>query len=168
LNRLNKISGYAGVAAKIIMVLLVICIVAAVILLAALYFDFDLIINEFADEPVTRGQIQAAAVNGIAGSIVGLAIMYFINRLFTNIHKSNALFTDDNVRDLRIIAILLAVAAVVITIVSVLTIVFLLDTADVVVGFNPLVMLLTASVVYIVSLIFSYGTELQKQSDETL
>ena len=169
LNRLHKISGYAAVATKIIMVALVIVIISAAVMLAMVSAgSFDLIIEELAEEEVTTKQIQAAALNAIAASAAVLVILYHIDRLFTNIHKRNALFTDDNVRDLRIIALLLAVAAVIITTVSVITIYFLLDTTDIVVGFNPLTMLLAAFIVYIMSLIFSHGTELQRQSDETL
>jgi len=169
LNRLHRISGYASVAAKVIMVFLLIVIIGAVVMLAMVSAgSFDFIVEELAEEAVTKGQIQAAALNAIAAAAAGSVILYFIDRLFTNIHKRNALFTDENVRDLRMIAFLLAAAAIVITTVSVLTIYFLLDTTDIVVGFNPLIMLMTAFIVYIVSLIFSYGTELQKQSDETL
>jgi len=168
LNRLNRLSGYAGVASKIIMAILIIVIIGAVVAIAAVALDNSMIIEEMAKEAVTKGDVQAAALNAIAAACAGLAIMYYVNRLFTNIHKNNALFTDDNVRDLRTIALLLVAAAIVITTVGVLTIVFLLDTTDIVVGFNPLSMLLTAFIVYIVSLIFSHGTELQKQSDETL
>jgi len=169
LNRLHRISGYAGVVAKVIMAFLIIAVIAAAVMLAAVSADLEPIAEGLAEETeFTKGDVQAAALNAIVAGLAGIMIMYVVNRLFTNIHKRNALFTDDNVRDLRTISLMLVVSAIAITIVSVLTIVFLLDTTDIVVGFNPLAMLLAAFIVYIMSLIFSYGTELQKQSDETL
>ncbi|MDR0334614.1 MAG: DUF2975 domain-containing protein [Methanomassiliicoccaceae archaeon] len=170
LNKLNRLSGYAEVLSKIIMVVLVIVIVGACIVLALTYADLSAIegiLEEWEVMPADN-EIRAVALNAIAMCAIGLVIMYYVHRLFTNIHKSNALFTDANVEDLRTIAILLLIAAVVLTAVVSLTTFYLLDTTDIVVGFNPLMMLMTALIIYMVSLIFRYGTELQRQSDETL
>ena len=159
----------AGVITKIIMALLIIAVIAAVAILVVVTADIGSIVERMAAETaITKEEVQAATLNAVAVGLGALAILYFVNRLFTNVHKNNALFTDDNVRDLRLIALMLVIAAAVFTAVTALTMVFLLDTTDVVVGFSPLSMLLTAFIVYIISLIFSYGTELQKQSDETL
>jgi hypothetical protein len=146
---------------------LIICIVGASIVLILTIADPDLLVRNIEDLP-TIAQLQALAVNATAMAFAGLLILYYINHLFTNIHKNNALFTDGNVRDLKIIAILIFVSAIVLTAVTVLTLFFIENTENIVVGFNPMIMLATAFVVYIVSLIFGYGTELQRESDETL
>ncbi|MDR0198245.1 MAG: DUF2975 domain-containing protein [Methanomassiliicoccaceae archaeon] len=173
LNKLNRISRYGGLIAKVIMAILVIAIVALVILLAVTVADPELSFNP-ADwnnmiiaAPVTIGQIQAAALAAIATIAAILAIMYYIDRLFTSLHKNNTPFTDENVRNLRIIAILILAATIVLAIIgAALSYVFDTD-AMTVIGFNPFT-LLVALMVYILSLIFSYGVTLQRESDQTL
>jgi len=167
LNRLNKLSGYAGLFAKIVMMLLIIAVIGGCVLLALTFADPDLIIDNV-PEATSIGYAQATALNIITGAAVLFPIMYFINRFFMNIHKSNVVFTYTNVRDLRTVALLIVVLAVVMTVVVSLTTYFLLNAEDIVVGFSPLTMLLTAFIVYVLSLIFSHGADLQRESDETL
>jgi len=167
LNKLNRLSGYAGLFAKIIMVVLVIAVAAGCALLALTLIDPDILTDNI-PELTSVGYAQATALNIMIGATILFVIMYFINRLFVNIHRNNAIFTEENVGDLKMIALLILILAIVMTVTVSLTAFFLLSAEDIVVGFSPLAMLLTAFIVYVLSLIFSHGADLQRESDETL
>lgn len=168
LDKLNRLSGYAGIFAKIVMAAMVIGMIGGCVLLVLTYTDPDIIIDNV-PEVMSVGYAKAIAVNIIAGAAALFLIMYFVNRLFMNIHRNNAVFTDTNVKDLKMTALLILILAVVMTVIVSLTTYFLIDAEEVLVGmFSPFPMLLTAFVVYMLALIFSHGADLQRESDETL
>jgi hypothetical protein len=172
LNKLNRISRFASVIAKIVMVITVIAIIAMTAVLVITAVHSGLLVNpdlwSAAEEaPMTIGQIQAAALTGIVTATVILVIMYYIDRIFTETHKNNTPFLNENVRFLKIIAILVFVAAFV-PVINATATYFLENGTGIVVGFNPLILLLMAFVIYGISIVFSYGVTLQKESDETL
>jgi undecaprenyl pyrophosphate phosphatase UppP len=135
------------------------------ILLVITTVDISIIPDVVMDE-LTERQAQAVAFSALSASIVALVIMFFVQRLFTNIHASDAVFTDGNAKDLRSLAIMIVVAAVVMMIVTGIT--YLIDPSPIINGSSTLMFLLLAFIVYILSLIFQHGAELQRQSDETL
>ena len=168
LNKLNKISEIAGLIAKICMVLLTLGIAAAVILICVVGLDPNFLTNLSESEvTITNGQILTAGVTLFFGAVIGMVILYYLDRLFTNIHKNNTPFTDENVKSLKTIAILLVIFTIVVPAVSALT-AYALDAGyDWTMQFN-VISLFAAFIVYFLSLIFQHGTALQKESDETL
>jgi hypothetical protein len=156
------------------MAIVVVMMIGAVIILAVTVADPDFFMNlyvrfEIEDfSTVTNGQIQAAAVTLFATAAIILAIMHYIDNIFTNIHKNNTPFMGENVRSLKIVAVLVFAAAFVPTIISAVAKYFLEDDPNIIVGSSPFVLLLMAFVIYGLSIVFSYGTALQKESDETL
>jgi len=164
-DRLKRLSGFAGVVSKIILALLVICVIVSAILLVITVVDLSILPDAVTNE-LTERQAQYIALNALAVSAVALAIMYYVQRLFTDIHGSDAVFTEKNVNSLRSIALTMVVAAVVMIIVTGIT--YIMDPMPIINGGNTLLFLLMAFIVYIISLIFQHGAELQRQSDETL
>ena len=147
------------------MAVLIAGIVAVTLLMAASFVDADLIMENMKPAAISVGQLRALALIAAAACLFGLVIMYHINRIFMNIHRNNTPFTEDNVRDLRVIALLVLVVTIVLPIMSEASAYAAGEAA--VIGFNPFTLLM-AFIIYILSLIFSYGTELQRESDETL
>jgi magnesium-transporting ATPase (P-type) len=166
MNKLNRLSGYAAVAAKIMMVILIIAIIATAILLIVSVAYQDLLNENLFTVDLTLTEVRAVSLNAITVCIVALILLYYVARLFTNIHRDSKIFTESNVKDLRMIALLMVIAAVVIVIVT--GIIYLWNPSPILDGASPLFLLMMAFFVYILSLIFSHGAELQKQSDETL
>jgi len=147
LEKLNKVSRWMGYGAIVIMAIAVIIMVTFVGLAIAVAVNPDLFTPYFNDETVTTGMMLAACGAGIIGGALIFIAFYYVHRFSANACKNNTPFTNDNVRYLRIIAILTVVCAVI--------------------TLNPF-MLLVSFLIYFVSLVFKYGTELQKESDETL
>jgi hypothetical protein len=178
LSKLTKISKYGGIFAKVLMAILVIGVVAGTVFFIAVALDASFL-NEIIEEIVTetgisRGELStAAAILTVCLLVIGalwIAILYHVDRLFTDIHRDNTPFTDDNARYLVIIAILVVVCAIVIPIMGYWA--QTIDTAADSVYYQPygfsILPLFVALLLYFLSLVFKYGAKLQKESDETL
>jgi len=169
LNRLNKISEIAGFIAKIGMVLLAIGIAVAIIMICVVGLNPDLLtdISEFTESTVTNNQVLMLCLTVIIGAAFGIVLLYYLDRFFANIHENNTPFTDENVKYLRTIAILLLIFTFVVPAISMLLAYALDAGSDLIIQFN-FVSLFAAFIVYFLSLIFKHGTALQKESDEML
>ncbi len=165
LNRLNKLSLYVGIVAKVLMALIGLLLIVMVI--TAIYFalDPDMVSELFTD--LSYGQVQSMAVTIIAICVGGFSILFFVNRLFVTIHKNHTPFLEENVRNLNIIAVLVVVMALAVPALEILLAYALKIESVLAVNFN-VTMLFMAFLVYLVSLVFRYGVILQKESDETL
>jgi hypothetical protein len=173
LKKLNRISSFAGVIAKIIMAVLAIATVVAVIILIVTFTDPNLLTdpgrwgNITVTAPATIDQIRAAALAALVVIAFAEAIMYYVDRLFTNIRENNTPFTDENAKNLRIMAFLILAAVLVMAATGAILAYAFGTGSDIYIGANPF-SLLVAFMVYVLSLIFSHGATLQKESDETL
>jgi hypothetical protein len=157
-------------------VILVLAKVARIILFVLLGLSILLLISTWApgDQPILKiGGIQVYATiplksllgSGIAGQVKSLTdfridlsaqvaafvlaqvMLRMVIKLFTRIRESKSPFTEDVVKIIKVLAILLGL----------------------VVGVdNSILGVVIAFVIYTFALIFQYGTELQNQSDETL
>lgn len=166
LNRLNKLSFYVSVIVKLLMVFVAIVTIASLIVSIYIALNPDFVAEVFSP-PDTYGSIQAMLIIVIAGGAVGFVILYVVNHLFMNIYRNHTPFMDENVKDLKYLSILVLVEALIVPIVG-LTAAYTLDAnLDTTLNFN-IAFLFMAFLLYIVSLIFRYGTALQKESDETL
>jgi len=166
LEKLNKISWWVELIVKIAMVLLALAIFAVCVMMAVAAFDPDLLLNNI-PELNTVGEVMVFGAMLIMMIILALVILYYIHHLFMSIRRNNTPFTDESVKDLKTIAILMLVCAIVTPIVSG-AVVYALDIGTAArIDFNPFT-LFVAFMVYVLSLVFSYGTALQKESDELL
>jgi hypothetical protein len=166
LTRLNKISEIVGLIVKIIMILIVVAMVGVCLaaIAIAVFPDIQL---DIAPELTVAVNAAVFATMVIVLLVIIFAILYYIDRLFTGITKNNTPFTDDSVENLRMIAILMVVTAVAAPIMGGILVYFFDFSGATVFGFDPLI-LFVAFLIYIISLVFSHGTALQKESDVTL
>ncbi|MDR2698269.1 MAG: DUF2975 domain-containing protein [Candidatus Methanoplasma sp.] len=166
LDKLNTISWWVGVIAKIAMVLFVCAIAAICVLMVVAAFNPDLLLDNI-PELNTKGEIVLLGAMIITVVAFVIVILYYVNHLFMGIRKNNTPFTDESVKDLKTIAILVLVCAIVAPILSGVA-EYVFDVgAEGAISFSPLT-LFVAFVFYVLSLVFSYGAALQKESDETL
>ncbi|MCL2712648.1 MAG: DUF2975 domain-containing protein [Methanomassiliicoccaceae archaeon] len=177
LNRLTTISKYGGIGANVLMILMIIAAVAAVIALAAVAVNADLIIDLVEryggvwDLPISKDRLAPVAAALIPCVIIILsliiAILYFVARLLTNIHENNTPFTDENADTLVKIAILTLICTIVIPILD-FAIQRMIDSGYYQSYGFGLFPLFVAGLLYLLSLVFKHGAELQKEADETL
>jgi len=166
LDKLTKISKHVALFTKIFMVICVIALVAVIVMVVAVALNPDLISN-FDGVSFTSNQLIAMGITSISGFCLGIIVLYYANSLFTNIHKNNTPFRDENVFLLRRISLLMVIGAFALPIISAAAAFALNAGYDWVVSFD-LFVLFTAFIVYFLSLIFKHGVELQKESDSTL
>ena len=177
MTKLTKISRYGEVFAKILMILLAIAMIVMVIMLVAVAFNTE-ILTEALEEVGTTFDIPAEDLNVMAIATMltvcvlvvgalGIAILYFVNRMFENICKNNTPFTKDNARYLVVIATLIIVCTIAVPILD-FGLQRVLDTAYYPSYGFGLMPLFVAFLLYFLSLVFKHGAELQKESDETL
>ncbi len=165
LNRLNRLSRYVGMAAMAFMILLGVAIVAVVILTIAVTLNPD--IMSWFDDAATSGQfLSICAILVVAGSL-GIATLYYVYRFFMNIHRDNTPFTDENVKCLQRITILILISVIATPVISMIMGAAFEPESGNMMDFN-LLSLFAAFLMYLLSLVFKYGTALQKESDETL
>lgn len=165
LDRLNKLSRYVCIGVKLLMILLGFIIVTVAITLGAVLWNPDWLIQVYPDMAYGDAIVMLSSI--ILLTIVGFFAFFLVHRLFKNIYTNHTPFLDENVRDLRNISIIVLVGAIISPIV-----VFAVATMNDV-TFDPTVeinfgLFLMAFLVYLLSLVFKYGTALQKESDETL
>jgi len=169
LSKLNKISYFVSLLSKIFLTILIlmIIIVVAVGIGVTLNADFFSQVIEDTGSSYTVSHIQEMSVTAVVGFALGAIVVYYVGRLFSNIHRTNTPFTDDSVKFLEMIAILMVVGAFVIPIVSYATSFALEAEYNQSVGVN-LFAVFAAFLIYFMSLVFKYGAMLQKESDEML
>ena len=148
------------------MILMAAALAAAFIIAIAVTLDPG-VMSSITDAAVTDSHVLATCVTAAAGAIFGLTVLYYVKRLFGNIRKNNTPFTDENVRCLEIIAVLVIIGAIAIPAVSAAAAHIFESGAHQVEEFH-LFSMLVGFIVYFLSLVFKYGTVLQKESDETL
>lgn len=167
LNKLNKISWFVSILAKVCMVLLAIGIVALTAMAVVVSLSDALLaeISDFVGRTIVSGQVLGVFIAAILAAALGIVTLYYIDRFFSNIHKSNTPFSDESVRYMEIIAVLLLISTIAIPAISAL-LAYAFDS-EVFMQFN-LIPLFAAFIVYFMSLVFRYGASLQKESDETL
>lgn len=165
LNRLNKLSRYVCIGLKLLMVLLGFAIAAMAIALIAILMNPDWLAQIYPD--LTYGDAVVMMSSILTFTIVGFIAFFLAHRLFKNIYTNHTPFLDQNVKDLKYIAMVVLVGAILSPI-----IVFAIAVGNDV-TFDPTVeinfgLFMMAFLVYLLSLVFKYGTALQKESDETL
>ncbi|MDR1691078.1 MAG: DUF2975 domain-containing protein [Candidatus Methanoplasma sp.] len=157
-TELKKLSWIVGLVAKIMMIASIAFIAYLLILLANVILHPVLVVN---------GSILTAdiCITNLAMWLLLFAIMYCLNRLFTNICKSGLPFTKENADYLSIIAVLIVVYALGLPLLAWVAALTFANSGHV---YFDLFLLFIAFLVYVISLVFKYGTVLQKESDETL
>jgi len=170
LNRLMRISELAELLARIFMYLLVAVIILAVILTVLVALNPDLIpyiAENIEGTDVATNDFLAMSVACITGGVIGVVTLYYVRSLFSNIHKSGTPFTDESVETLVLIAILVVVGTIALPVITAVSSYAFGVWPNHAMDFNPF-MLFVAFLLYFLSLIFKYGTALQRESDEML
>jgi len=168
MNKLSKISWFVGIIVKILMILIALAIAAVIILAIVAAVNIDLVM-ENVSSITSSGQVVIMAVCAIAILLFMLLILYYIDHFFKDIREKNTPFTEGSVKDLKILAILTLLFVIAQTVIGAV-LVYSIDIPDgipMTIGFNP-VSLFVAGIIYVLYLVFKYGVELQKESDETL
>ena len=164
LSQLNIMCKTGVWVMKIMMVGLIFIAVAMPILFGATYVLDD---PSGFSAPMTVDEVRATAVTMEVISIIAAAISYHIMRMCGNVRKFNTPFRDEIVKDLRTVALLLLLFTFAVPTVGASAAYLAGVTMDEAFSFN-LFTLLVALLAHMLWLIFKYGTELQKESDETL
>ena len=177
LDRLIRISRWGEVITKVLMIIMVIGIVAGTVALVYIAVNPDFIITAVSDGalilnvPIEDIDISAVAWALILGLLVlGVlvtALLYFTGRLFGNIYDNKTPFTDDNARILMIMAILIVVCTIATPILDFAVQNIIDATYYQSYGFGVFP-LFVALILYVLSLVFKHGAELQRESDHTL
>ncbi|MDR1954900.1 MAG: DUF2975 domain-containing protein [Candidatus Methanoplasma sp.] len=167
LNRLNRISGYIELTAKVLIALTIIGMIFAFALMVVVILNPDILPEVSGITAATTEEAITLGVTIISGCVFGSITLYYLHRLFASIHKNNTPFVDENVKCLEMIAILVIAGSIAIPAISWAT-AYILDAGyELIMAFSP-PLLFVAFLIYFVSLIFKYGTVLQKESDATL
>lgn len=155
-------------------VLAIVRIVQAVLIFSIAASIFAVVLPEafFTPRVDKTGNFWFQICFNIFTNAVFLAVLFFVSRFLQSIKSGDTPFTAKNVRRLKTVSILLiAVEPVQLIFQSVLNAVRPL-TADgkkmVTVSSAGGIVLILGLVVFCLALVFEYGAELQKQSDETL
>jgi magnesium-transporting ATPase (P-type) len=122
--------------------------------------------SEYALSPAA---ITSALIIGIATSLLIFILAYLVHRISSDMKTSHTPFRSEYARDIKRMAIILAIYAVFTIAVDTVFSFLWLDSGMATTAFGSnLPMLASAVIVYFLSLVFAYGTELQKTSDELL
>jgi uncharacterized membrane protein len=137
--------------------IVVMAIVAAVSLAGA--------VLDMADHGSGHGDVPKL-VAGAVGSVFVLVVLMVLDRVVRDISLGGTPFTYENADRLKLMAILFAIGTIaVIACHAGLSLVLDVPIGDASIDLGSLV---TAAIVYVISLIFRYGTKLQIESDNTV
>jgi hypothetical protein len=103
----------------------------------------------------------------LLGSGIMVAILFVASSIFKDIGREGAPFTKENSNKIRVISLLLIAQYIVIPPLQFLAVMIFSPTTSPSVSLN-LGAIIIVGIFYCLALIFEYGVELQRQSDETL
>ena len=121
-------------------------------------------------ENATNGLALAESGFFIICAAVALVILYYVRRILIKINENNTPFTDEIVRSLTIITMTISLCGIAAAIISILS-PSAFSTLTEMIPFSSMLVLFIVSLSMLLAFltsIFKYGTELQKESDETL
>jgi len=165
LDRLNWICWFVNKIAIVLQIAVVVVIIAIFIGMGLSIVFQDTLLSLLGSD-FALGQLLTQCITGICVGVIALLVLHHVGRLSMNIYKNNTPFTKENVLHLEMIAIVTIIGAFAVPIASTIS-AYALDAPGAAYPFNIL-LLFTGLLVYFMSLIFRYGTALQKESDETL
>jgi len=113
------------------------------------------------------GNFRALMMVTLIGSGIMVAILFVASSIFKNIGREGAPFTKENSNKIRLISILLVTQTLVIPLLQLLTVMILSPATNASAPIN-LGTIFFAGMFFCLALVFEYGAELQRQSDETL
>jgi len=164
-KKLQTICTIGSVISALFIVALAIALIACVIIAIVAPDIIDNFTGVDVVGDVTAGEIRILAVVLIVNLIITGIMFILLYRLFQNIRASSP-FTDENVKTMKFLALILFVFGILAPLMNVIAN-SLMDNVSIPewVGMEVII---GAVIFYCLSLIFQYGTELQKESDQTL
>ena len=164
-KKLRTICTVGSVISALFIVALAIALIACVIIAIIAPDIIDNLTGVEVIGDVTSGEIRILAVVLIVNLIITLIMFILLYGMFQNIREATP-FTDENVRTMKLLALILFVFGILAPIMNTVAN-SLMDNVSIPewVGMEVIV---GAVIFYCLSLIFQYGTELQKESDQTL
>jgi hypothetical protein len=114
---------------------------------------------------VTSSEIRILATVLIVNIIISGIMFILLYKMFQNMRGATP-FTDENVRTMKLLAIILFIFAILAPVMNAVAN-SMMDNVSIP-EWIGLEMIIGAAIFYCLSLIFQYGTELQKESDQTL
>ena len=147
---------------RVIYYILMLFTVALVILVAALALaDVAILIHpEFGSE---NGMTAPKVTVVLIIFVLALAIVYILSSITKSIYREYSPFTPANAKRFQTVAVLCLLALVCMPIMNAIERLTASDIAIIILS-----MLLMSTTFYVLSLVFRYGSWLQKESDETL
>jgi hypothetical protein len=165
LERLGTFCRWMKVASIAIVILL--ALLVALFGTMACFSFFDANATEGSLDRMSIGEARELTLIGAVSMAVLAAIVYMMYRLFSVIGDNGTPFTESAVKILRSEAILILAQSVLLPLFDYALTAAVNPGGSATMSFN-VISLFIAVAVYIIAVIFDYGTELQKESDETL
>ncbi len=162
LKRLQTICRYGSYGIILVMAVFILLLFALVVLLFIPEVWQTLI-----DEGIPESEIIPLIVVLIATSVIMLLVLGIVYKLMKAISKERTPFTIKNVKYIKIIAVLVFIAGLVIPIIENTMVKITHPEIESSISIN-FFMVLAAVAMYCLSLVFQYGVYLQTESDQTL
>ena len=166
LKKLQKISRYVSAAILLIICLAILGIIIMGILLALCHANAEWM--SLIEPHRTLGELTAFYLWAMINASFVAVIMYIMHEMFSEIRESHTPFTETNVSRLKHVAILLLMISFILPMALLVILnVVNIEGDDMMISIEPMMLAMTV-LFYCLSLIFAYGTKLQRESDETL
>jgi hypothetical protein len=164
IGRIQGISRFITILSVIVMAVAVILIVGCVALGIWAAVDMSAFLAEM-EITVTAGDVWAIMLNVALVSVSLFVLGYLVHRVFHDMEKSHTPFKPEYARDIKLISYVLLINAALSMVTEVL--ISIANEQSMHIGLTAPV-LVSAVIVYFLSLVFAHGAELQRTSDELL
>jgi len=164
-KKLRTICTVGSVISALFIVALVIALIACVIIAILAPDIMDNFTGVEVVGDVTSGEIRILAIVLSVNVIITGIMFILLYRMFQNMRETSP-FTEENVKTMKLLALLLFIFGILAPMMNMIAN-SLMDNVSIPewVGMEVII---GAVIFYCLSLIFQYGTELQKESDQTL
>jgi len=127
------------------------------------------LVTSSSDQPFSNLKLAfiiAQIIAFIKNSLI-IPILYFVNKILNNIETNYTPFTIENARKIKLVGLLLIAYSIIPNLVAYPLLNSVTESVSLDID-SSLPMIFAASFILLLSKIFTYGCELQKDSDETL
>ena len=156
----------AGIILSLLFILALAMLLIGCLIIMVLAQDIEMsLVGIAVTGEITAADIRMMAAVLIVDIVSMLLVFILLYKIFQNIRSSSP-FNDANVRNMRWIALVLLATGILSPILNIVANHFM-EGAEIPLG-TGMEVIIGAAIFYCLSLIFQYGTELQKESDQTL
>ena len=171
IQKTSKILGALFKIGGIVLIMAMVLLVVLMVIAPSLNFESDGEVINVWDVSIPMdgsvGNFRALMMVTLLGSGIMAAILFVASFIFNDISREGAPFTKKNSNKIRIISLLLITQCIVIPPLQLLIVMIFSPATEVSAPIN-LGFIIVAAIFFCLALIFEYGADLQRQSDETL